>query len=81
MMSNYKTISDALCDIREAYERETMKWYRIRRQALNHGRHELAQRILEDIRSAQSEINNFDFRNWDCQDCHEFLFQLDNPWR
>lgn len=78
MMSKYKTVSDALCEIREAYERETTTWYRIRRRALEHGLTELANRIYEDIRLAQAEISNYDFRNWDY---HEFLFQLDNPHR
>ena len=70
-MNAFKTIDNALEEIREAYHREIMKWYRIRRRALARGLTELAKEILEDIESANSELRSWDFRNWDC---HKFLF-------
>ncbi len=70
-MNSYKAISDALAEIRAEYDREIMKWYRIRRRALKRGLTNLAQAIYDDIQSAECEIRTMDYRNWDC---HEFLF-------
>ena len=70
-MNAYKSISDAMAEIRNMYDREIQKWYRIRRRALERGLTNLAQAIYDDIQLAECEIRNMDYRNWDC---HKFLF-------
>ncbi len=78
MMTTYKTVRDAIQEIRDAYEREITKWYRIRRRAVERGLIDLALRIYEDIRRAQRDLSYYDFRDWEY---YVFLFQMDNPNR
>lgn len=77
MMSTHIAIRDALNEIRYAYERETMKWYRIRRQALRRGYTKLAEEILAEIDRADRDIRYTDFRDWDYG--YKYLFQTDRP--
>ena len=78
MTNTFTSVSSALDEIRFAYEREVMRWYRIRRQCVKRGMHRLAERILIDIEAAQRDLSHYDFRNFDYYD---FMFQLDNPDR
>ena len=78
MMNTFTSVSTALDEIRFAYEREIMKWYRIRRQCRKRGLDRLAERIHKDITNAQRDLAYYDFRNWEC---YVFLFQIDNPYR
>ena len=76
-MSNYKDIRDAIQEIEDAFNREITRWYRIRRQAIRRGYHDLANRILEEIHVANSQINALHLFDWPYG--YKFLFQLDRP--
>jgi hypothetical protein len=76
MLNRYRTISDALAEIQHEYEREILRWHRIRRQALERGLDDLASCILTEICKAQWDINDNRFTYWKY---YTFLFQLDNP--
>lgn len=79
MTSNYRTIMEALDEIRATYRREIMRWYRIRRYCRKRGLDRLAERIMKEIQMAERELTCNDYRDWDY--AYEFLFQLDNPYR
>lgn len=72
-MTNGKSISEALVEIKEAYEREIQMWYRIRRKALKRGLTDLAAEILEEIRTSQWDVNDLRFTNWKYK---KYLFQI-----
>lgn len=77
MMLTYKAVQEALDEIRFAYEREVMKWYRIRRQALKRGHTELAAAILNEIERTKHDTTYMDFRDFDYS--YKYLFQMDRP--
>lgn len=72
-MTNGKCISEALAEIQEAYDREIKMWYRIRRKALKRGLIDLAEKILEEIRTSQWDVNDLRFTNWKYK---KYLFQI-----
>lgn len=72
-MTNGKSISEALVEIKEAYEREIQMWYRIRRKALKRGLTDLAAEILEEIRTSQWDVMDLRFTNWKYK---KYLFQI-----
>ena len=77
MLCTYITIQNALDEIRNAYEAEITKWYRIRRRAIDHGHTELARKILEEIESTKHDLAYMDFRDWEYK--YKYLFQMDRP--
>lgn len=72
-MTNGKSISEALFEIKEAYEREIQMWYQIRRKALKRGLTDLAAEILEEIRTSQWDVMDLRFTNWKYK---KYLFQI-----